>query len=304
MTAPLQCRLLRHGPADGAWNMAVDEVLLERAAGSGAACWRFYAWSEPTLSLGYFQTYDDRKEHPPSMPCSAIRRLTGGGAILHDVELTYSIVLPSTHPLAAHRDELYQGVHGALIEALGQLGITANAIEARSGHHVPMVGADMHDPTSLALRASMAVTQDAPKVAADKIETARQPFLCFQRRSPGDVLIGGTKVCGSAQRRRAPGTPGHGAVLQHGSLLWRASPAAPELPGVVDIIKSTSGVCLAAVAELWLSGLGRRLGFDWQGDELDEKELCQAEALAKSRYACDDWTKNRGRAAERRQESL
>ena len=180
-----RCRLLRHAPAPGAWNMAVDEVLLERAV----ACLRFYRWSEPTLSLGYFQAYADRREHPPSLPCAAVRRLTGGGAILHDFELTYSIVLPGTHPLAAHRDELYRAVHGSLIEALGQLGIAARLCQP-----------------------------------AHKIEAVREPFLCFQRRSPGDVLIGQTKICGSAQRRR------YGAVLQHGSLIWQTSAAAPNCP--------------------------------------------------------------------------
>ena len=110
--------------------MAVDEMLLERAQEQAAACLRFYGWSEPTLSLGYFQTYADRQEHPPSLPCAAVRRLTGGGAIVHDAELTYSIVLPGTHPLAAHRDELYQAVHGCLIEALERLGITARSVTA------------------------------------------------------------------------------------------------------------------------------------------------------------------------------
>ena len=129
MIDPGRCRLLRHDRhpqrVPGAWNMAVDEMLLERAQDQAVACLRFYGWSEPTLSLGYFQTYADRQEHPPSLPCAAVRRLTGGGAILHDAELTYSIVLPGSHPLAAHRDELYQAVHGCLIEALGRLGITA-----------------------------------------------------------------------------------------------------------------------------------------------------------------------------------
>ena len=101
-----------------------------RTTSAPAACLRFYGWSEPTLSLGYFQTYADRKEHPPSLPCAAVRRLTGGGAILHDAELTYSIVLPGSHPLAARRDELYRAIHGCLIEALGHFGITARLCEA------------------------------------------------------------------------------------------------------------------------------------------------------------------------------
>ena len=260
------CRLLRHNPAPGAWNMAVDEMLLERAQDQATACLRFYGWSEPTLSLGYFQTYTDRQEHPPSRSCAAVRRLTGGGAILHDAELTYSIVLPGSHPLATRRDELYQGVHGCLVEALGRLGIAAQ----------------------------LCMVSD--KTGADKIASAREPFLCFQRRSPGDVLIGQTKVCGSAQRRR------NGAVLQHGSLLWRTSPVAPELPGVEDIIRHPLEA--ETVAELWLSGLSRRLGFGWQSEDLDEKAVRRAETLVESRYARNDWTKNRGRTARRSQERL
>ena len=272
-----RCRLLRHdqapaGGCPGAWNMAVDEMLLERAQGRAAACLRFYRWNEPTLSLGYFQTYADRQEHPPSLRCPAVRRLTGGGAILHDAELTYSIVLPGGHPLAAHRDELYRAVHGALIEALGRLGIAAGSCMATE------------------------------KTGADKIATARQPFLCFQRRSPGDVLIGPTKVCGSAQRRGAPGTPGGGAVLQHGSLLWRASAAAPELRGVADI--AGHPIELEDAADLWLGGLSGRLGLGWQSDDLDETEVRRAEALVKSRYAWENWTENRAPAAHSSQETL
>ncbi|MGO9107919.1 MAG: biotin/lipoate A/B protein ligase family protein [Thermoguttaceae bacterium] len=261
MIDPGRCRLLRHALESGAWNMAVDEMLLERAQDQAAACLRFYSWSAPTLSLGYFQTYTDRQEHPPSLSCAAVRRLTGGGAIVHDAELTYSIVLPGAHRLADHRDDLYQAVHGCLIEALKRLGITARLC-----------------------------------AAADKIETAREPFLCFQRRASGDVLIGETKICGSAQRRRK------GAVLQHGSLLWRTSPAAPELPGVADLVDHP--IELENMADLWLSGLSRRLSLGWQSDDLGEMEVCRAQALAESRYAWENWTKNRSRASQQSQEML
>ena len=262
MIEPGRCRLLRHRQrtaAHGTWPWT--RCFWSRPRSERRPACVSTLWSEPTLSLGYFQTYADRQEHPPSLPCAAVRRLTGGGAILHDAELTYSIVLPGSHPLAARRDELYQAVHGCLIEALGRLGVTARLCQA-----------------------------------ADKIDAAREPFLCFQRRSPGDVLVGRTKICGSAQRRRK------GAVLQHGSLLWRTSPAAPELPGVADI--ATHPIELETVADLWLGGLGRRLGFAWQADDLDEKEVRQAETLVESRYARDDWTKNRGPAARRSQETL
>jgi lipoate-protein ligase A len=242
--------------------MAVDEMLLESAQEQAAACLRFYGWSEPTLSLGYFQTFTDRQGHLPSLPCAAVRRLTGGGAILHDAELTYSIVLPGAHPLATHRDELYQAVHGCLIETLESLGITARLCEP-----------------------------------ADKLEALREPFLCFQRRSPGDVLMGGSKkICGSAQRRR------NGAVLQHGSLLWRTSPSAPELPGVADL--ATHPLELESVADLWLGRLSGRLALDWQSDDLQQMEVDRVEVLVESRYAWENWTRSRGRRVQQDQESL
>jgi lipoate-protein ligase A len=256
-----RCRLLRHPPASGAWNMAVDEMLLGRAQEQATACLRFYRWSEPTLSLGYFQTYSDRQEHPPSLACPAVRRLTGGGAIVHDIELTYGIVLPDTHPLAARRDELYQAVHGGLIEVLRGLGIPARLC-----------------------------------AESDKTRTAQEPFLCFQRRSPGDVLVGKTKICGSAQRRR------NGAVLQHGSLLWRISAAAPELPGIADI--ADHPIELDCLAELWLDGLSGRLGLLWDDDNLSETEIHLAKALVESRYAWENWAKNRGREGHQSQETL
>src|SRR5262245_32066382 len=88
-------RLIIDPPQKGAWNMAVDQALLESAAASGGVALRFYQWSEPTLSLGYFQPIAARSEHPPSLHSPVVRRASGGGAILHDRELTYSIAAPS-----------------------------------------------------------------------------------------------------------------------------------------------------------------------------------------------------------------
>ena len=105
------------------------------------------------------------------------------------------------------------------------------------------------------------------------------------------MLIGYDKVCGSAQRRR------NGAVLQHGSLLWRTSPAAPELPGLADICPLPIGVSIDAVADLWFDALGRRVGLAWHADELDDREIRRAGTLAESRYGGDEWTKNRGRGS-------
>ena len=177
----LSCQLILDPPGDGAWNMALDEALLESAKSDGLASLRFYSWREPTLSLGYFQTHADRTGHRASAGCRLVRRASGGGAILHDREITYSIALPQSHPAAARADTLYQALHQSLIEVLAEFGVQAAFAEA------------------------------APASRATP-----QPFLCFQRHTAGDVLVGSHKVAGSAQRRHQR------AVLQHGSVIIRA----------------------------------------------------------------------------------
>src|SRR5688572_19512152 len=89
-----ELRIVFDPPASGPWNMAVDEALLHSTAEGGQATLRFYTWEEPTLSLGHFQTLAEREQHQASLACPLVRRASGGGAILHDIELTYSICLP------------------------------------------------------------------------------------------------------------------------------------------------------------------------------------------------------------------
>jgi len=248
-------RLVIDPPAPGAWNMAVDEVLWQWSAASGRCAWRFYRWDEPTLSLGYFQSYEDREEHAASRACPVVRRPSGGGAIVHDKELTYSFVVPAGHRLAGRPSLLYRTIHTVLIEVLAGFGVEA----ALCG---------------------------GPEDAGP----ARQPFLCFQRRSPGDVLVGAAKVAGSAQRRS------RGAVLQHGSLLLARSSAAPEIeglesaaPGVVD-----EQQLLAS----WLEKLSQRLGVTWQKEPLTDQQRCEAEKLVQTRYGSLPWTRARGRQCQ------
>ena len=110
-------RLLIDEPADGVTNMARDEALLDWV-GRGAAppTLRFYRWEPPTISLGYFQAYSEfEKLPPPAGELAVVRRTTGGGAILHDREWTYSLALPASHPLAAggKAPKLYELMHDA-----------------------------------------------------------------------------------------------------------------------------------------------------------------------------------------------
>lgn len=247
------CRLLIDPPAPGAWNMAVDEVLLDWAARSGGCCWRFYRWSEPTLSLGYFQNYADRAAHAASGQCAVVRRASGGGAILHDAELTYSFVVPLGHPLALNRLALYRAVHATLIELLEHLGAPA----VLCGGHKPEPSQSL-------------------------------PFLCFQRRSDGDVVMNNVKIAGSAQRRN------QGAVLQHGSILLDRSHAAPELQGLNDLV--AAGLDSDRLVQLWLPRLASRLGLQWYVQPLGESEHRQAEYLVQTKYGAEIWTCQRGRS--------
>jgi lipoate-protein ligase A len=245
-------RLLIDPPAPGAWNMGVDETLLEWAAQTGGYAWRFYRWDEPTLSLGYFQAYDDRAQHAPSRECPAVRRATGGGAIVHDAELTYAIVVPEASPLAGRRHDLYRTVHQTLIDALVGWGV----------------------------RASMCETQPARDVSPS-------PFLCFQRRAPGDVLVGQAKIAGSAQRRC------RGAVLQHGSVLIERSAAAPELPGLNEL--SATPIGEDDLLHVWMRGLSAALGFHGGRSPLSDSERHRALELVAAKYGSAQWTQRRER---------
>jgi lipoyl(octanoyl) transferase len=179
----------------GADNMAIDESLLVSAIEQGAETLRVYRWREPTVSLGYFQKDDDPVLKSRFAGLPSVRRLSGGGALLHDREITYSIALPDGHPLADAPTLLYDHVHAALVAMLNELGAPAS-----------VRGEKFSEP---------------------------EPFLCFGRGDPRDIVLSGFKIVGSAQRRRK------GAILQHGALLLERSPHAPEVPGLFDLSPQT-----------------------------------------------------------------
>ncbi len=240
-------------PQSGTWNMAMDEALLERAACGGPPVLRFYQWREPTLSLGYFQRYDDRHSHPASQNCAVVRRTSGGGAILHDREVTYSITLPAGHRISRRADDLYRASHRALIEALEAFGISAA----------------LHD------------TQRSSGATTNGIES----FLCFARRTCDDVLVNQWKVAGSAQRRS------RGAVLQHGSIILEQSKSAPEIPGLAEV--TGRRIQAVELAEHFRGKLVAHVGFDFvlslQSDEIIE----MARSAEAAKFANSRWLQQR-----------
>lgn len=191
-------------PASGGWNMAVDEVLLESALRHGVCSLRWYRWREPTLSLGYFQSPDDPLIDDRFTGLPVVRRLSGGGAILHDRELTYSCAIAPRHPLAAEPGSLYTAMHAAIVAELARVGVGV-----------------------------------APRGVADKGLDAN--FLCFSRGDANDLVIAGHKVLGSAQRRRRGAVLQHGSLLLERSPVAPEYPGIAELSGVpasaIDVMR-------------------------------------------------------------------
>jgi lipoate-protein ligase A len=167
-------------PEDGVRNMAVDEALLEAALDRGECTVRWYRWREATVSLGYFQGSEAAAAIPGLLDLPIVRRLTGGGAILHHHEWTYSCAVPPGNPLAENPTQIYDRVHERIVAALAEQKIRA------------------------ALRG---------EALADREGT----FLCFGRGDPRDIVLNGHKILGSAQRRRRGAVLQHGSLLVQSS---------------------------------------------------------------------------------------
>ncbi|WP_146562315.1 lipoate--protein ligase family protein [Posidoniimonas corsicana] len=266
--SPLACQLRHDPPAEGGWNMAVDEALLNRAADHGDATLRFYQWRPATLSLGYFQPHADRELHPESRGSALVRRHSGGGAILHDRELTYSLAVPPGAGYDRDPYALYFAAHETLRDTLRL---------------------DIGLPRGCDVQLCRPAGDPRP---------ADEPFLCFQRRSLGDLLVrsaasglpstvdGWHKIAGSSQRKR------RGAVLQHGSVLLEASPEAPQLPGLRDLLGED--VDARRLAAAWLPRLADRLSLEIVPPQSPETMLeREAQAIFSDKFGQDAWTLRR-----------
>lgn len=243
----MDARLIAFARGHAGWNMAIDESLL-RSTPERQGTLRFYGWEPAALSLGYFQKLADRNQHAASQQLTLVRRASGGGAIVHDRELTYSIALPNQNRFGGAA-ELVQRVHRSLAETLQAWGVRPSLWSG--------------PPT----------------------DASQEPFLCFQRRAEGDLVVDGHKIAGSAQRRH------RNAVLVHGSILLAQSPFAPELAGIGEI----TGKCISAsdLAAKWATQLAIDFGWSLTSGKLASSEEAQAEELLNGRYGCQAWSARR-----------
>ncbi len=240
-------RRLEFQTADGPTLMATDEALTQSAL-AGQATLRFYGWDVPTVSLGYFQSHADLTLHPRLAGLPVVRRHTGGGAIVHHHELTYALALPAGQPW--HNDESW----------------------LCRFHHVVQRALQKSNITSV----ETVVCGEEKKLG---------PFLCFQHQTPGDLVAGGAKIAGSAQRRP------HGATLQHGSILLAQSEHTPELPGLREL--TGRDISPAALAAAVTAALADDTGWAVEPGALTPEELADVSSIRDTKYASSDWTLKR-----------
>lgn len=244
-------RLLVDEPLSGSLNMSIDQALLQSAAENKVATLRIYRWSSPTVSLGYFQDSATRETHGPSAHCPIVRRASGGGAIVHDHEVTYSLALPADNLWTSRNRDLFDTVHRTIIECLQEFGVEGCQVFQVKGR-----------------------------------ESQSAPFLCFQRRATGDVVIGNDKVIGSAQRRL------QNALLQHGSVLLARSECAPELPGITELCPD-SACTSKALIDLLPQRLASEMDWTLELAELTASEIQAAKSIESEKFNNDGWTYKR-----------
>ena len=268
-------RFIDSGECSPSFNMALDEALLEwHSQGKIPPVIRFYGWNPPTLSVGYFQRVEKEidldavKEHNLGF----VRRPTGGRGVLHEHELTYSVIVSEDHPeMPTTVTEAYRVISEGILKGF---------------HH-------------LGLEAYFAVPKTSEE--RDALKNPRSA-VCFDAPSWYELVVEGRKVAGSAQTRQK------GVILQHGSILLdldedklfslfkysnervkdRMKKAFSSKAVAINEI-SQRQITLDEAKEAFYKGFSEGLNVDLQPYELTEEELAYVNTLAKDRYESDEW---------------
>ncbi len=252
--------------------MAADEAILEHIhRGVSKPTLRLYAWQPPCLSIGYTQSFNEIDvERLNARGWHVVRRATGGRAILHTDELTYSVTGPADDPiLAGGVLESYRQLSKALVFAVRELGLQVEVKEEES-----------HAASA----------------------TYANP-VCFEAPSAYEITVNGKKLIGSAQARKKEG------VLQHGSLPLKGDltricdalvfesesarqTAKDRLLARATTVESALGVekDWETAAQAFVRGFEAELGIQFERGEMSPSEIQRTEELIAEKYAHASWT--------------
>jgi lipoate-protein ligase A len=250
--------------------MAIDEAILTAVAeGRSRPTLRFFAWEPPCLSIGYNQAMMDEVDITRCQQAGVdvVRRPTGGRAILHTDELTYSIVAPQGEPrVAGGVVESYRRLSAGLVRGLRFLGV--DVVQAEAGHG-----------------------QDADVSAA-----------CFDAPSAYEVTAGGKKLVGSAQVRRRGAVLQHGSLPLRGDITRichylvvpseeRREELRQELRARATSLELILGrvVPFAQVVEALVKGFSEGLNLHLEPRELSEHELALVQQFRREKYTAEAW---------------
>ena len=253
--AAIRWRTIIHSvPVAGGRNMALDHALAELVQ-PGEAVLRLYGWAPPTISFGRNEPTQGRYdlEAAAAEGLAFVRRPTGGRAVLHHVEVTYCAVLPA-RAVGGPR-EAYVRINEGLVRGLRTLGCAAD------------------------------LARDGKVLAPDA-------GPCFQAPAPGEVMLGGRKLVGSAQVRIGENLLQHGSVILGGDqgALARLTGGTTDPFPPATLESAMGAVTWSAVAAALAEGMALALGGAWNEGDITAAEDARARSLEAERYARDAWT--------------
>ena len=264
-------RLILHPPYDGAWNMAVDEAILESVSSTNEPpTLRLYSWYPYALSLGHVQPISDVDLFELKRKgWSLVRRPTGGRAILHADELTYSVSAPIDNPiLKGNVIDSYKRISAALLSALEFIGLKADS--------------KMKNPEDLQL--------------------SKDP-VCFQYPSDYEITFNGKKIIGSAQARKKNGILQHGSIPLYGDISRiievlvleenrKKESAKQNLNKHASTLQNALGqfVSWSQMADAVIHGFNKELILEFNQSRLSQGEIKRAKEIYSGKYSHDSWT--------------
>ncbi|MCI2953935.1 lipoate--protein ligase family protein [Staphylococcus caprae] len=262
------------GSQDPYYNMAMDEALLNFVSrGEIDPVIRFYTWDPATLSIGYFQRLQKEIdiEKVEEKGFGLVRRQTGGRGVLHDKELTYSVIVPESHPnMPSTITEAYRVISQGLLEGFKNLGFETYFAVPRS------------------------------KEEREKLKQPRSS-VCFDAPSWYELVVEGRKIAGSAQTRQK------GVILQHGSILQdididelfdmfifkndrlkaKMKEAFVEKAVAINDI-SEKHITLEEMEQAFEEGFKTGLNIDFKPLKLSDQQMAEVKEL-EEKYRSDEW---------------